>query len=811
MTREKEKTLRPHQTEAIEAIVRGLDIPPGKRIPRNGLRATVVAACGTGKTLMAAHSALRLARHGRVLVMLPTLDLLTQTATEWREAGHTGPAVAVCSLSGDSLLSGLGIRATTSAPQLALRYGSGPVTVYATYASLPVLTAAHEGAYGQRMAPFDLVVVDEAHRTSGSAGKAWAAIHSNEVVPAARRLYMTATPRVWRERPPSWEVREGVRDPLPEELACSMDDEAVFGPVVYRLSLASAVSMGLLARYQIIVAEVTDPEVTPSRLASEEGREEQVRGERLAALHAAVLRTKVQHGLKTMITFHHRTVEAEAFAEGLPAVAQRLHRADPGRYPARVWSGWLCGDHEADERRRTIGEFGGRDGYAVLSNCKVLGEGVDAPAVDSVAFLDPKGSPVDIVQAIGRALRQKPGQGKVASLVVPVFLEDGEEPEDMFTSASYRPLIKVLEGLRAHDEEAIELLAIPQTNTPLAAPSPVIGAAPDDEKEGGEEARFLLRFASPRDPVLIAQWVNFNVIDVERQDWARGWAAAHRYQLRHGDLAVPYEHVEGAYPLGRWLSEQRQAHRAGDLPARRVERLEGLGIAWDPADVVWQENLAAARAYYAQTGTLAAPRGAVALQKPVGQWLTNLRRPGGLGKDPQRAAQRAAELAAIDPDWAPAWPVDWQRHHAGLRTLIEAGGTVADILPGVTYHGDDIGQWLVRQQREWGRLSEAQRERLDLLGVKPLPKAAGRPQKSAGTVPGKTGTSRPSAAFTRGLTALQQYVAREGTTTVSRQHVETVDGTETRLGVWLSNTRNRRDRLSTAQLSELAELGIPWA
>ncbi|MBH1935819.1 Helicase associated domain protein [Streptomyces sp. AV19] len=259
-----------------------------------------------------------------------------------------------------------------------------------------------------------------------------------------------------------------------------------------------------------------------------------------------------------MVTFHHRTVEAEAFAEGLPTVAQRLHRADPGRYPARVWSGWLRGEHEAGHRRQTVGEFAVQGGYAVLSNCRVLGEGVDVPAVDSVALLDPKGSPVDIVQAIGRALRQKPGQGKLASLVVPVFLEDGEEPEDMFTSASYRPLVKVLEGLRAHDGEAVELLAIPQTNTPLVAPSPVIGPVPE---EGGEEARFLLRFTSPRDPLLIAQWVNFNVIDVERQDWARGWAAARRYQLRTGDLAVPYEHVEGAYPLGRWLSEQRQLHR----------------------------------------------------------------------------------------------------------------------------------------------------------------------------------------------------------------------------------------------------------
>ncbi|MFI5766844.1 DEAD/DEAH box helicase family protein [Streptomyces sp. NPDC051563] len=140
-------TLRPHQEEAVEAIVRGLELRPGRRIPKAGLRATVVAACGTGKTFIAAAAALRLARSGRVLVLLPTLDLLTQTAREWRTAGHTGPAVAVCSLEDNAQLYGLDVRSTTSAPQLALWHGRGAVTVYATYASLPVIAEAFAEAH----------------------------------------------------------------------------------------------------------------------------------------------------------------------------------------------------------------------------------------------------------------------------------------------------------------------------------------------------------------------------------------------------------------------------------------------------------------------------------------------------------------------------------------------------------------------------------------------------------------------------------------------------------------------------------------
>ncbi|MFE2140510.1 Helicase associated domain protein [Streptomyces sp. NPDC059456] len=832
-------TLRPHQEEAVEAIVRGLDIPPGKRIPKAGLRATVVAACGTGKTFIAAAAAIRLARGGRVLVLLPTLDLLTQTAREWRTAGHTGPAVAVCSLEDNAQFYGLNVRSTTSAPQLALWHGRGPVTVYATYASLPVIAEAHRGEYGLPMEPFDLVVVDEAHRTSGSAGKAWADVHRQDVIPAHRRLYMTATPRIWAERPPRTRAekraaeaahrrREAERrkeaeaegrpyvphyEALPAELACSMDDPKIFGPVVYELSLADAISRELLAHYQVVVAELVDPVVTPDRLYGKERWDEELRGERLAAVQTALLETMAAHGLKTTITFHHRTIEAQAFAEGLPRVASRLHAVDPKRHPApeRVWTGWLRGEHQAEHRASVLADFGRRTGRAVLANCKVLGEGVDIRSVDSVALIDPKGSAVDIVQAIGRALRQKPGEGKMATLIVPVFLATDEDPEDILSSKSYGPLIRVLNGLRAHDERAVEMLAIPQeAQKHIVAPSQLIGSAP---YEGEEEARLLLRFAAPRDPALIAKWISYQVFNTERQDWRRGAEAAWRYRQREGDLEVPYDHTEGPYPLGRWLSDQRRTFRAGQMSGKRAAELEVLGIVWDTADAAFDQNLAAARAYYEQHGTLAAPRHATMLDKPVGQWLTNIRRPGGLGKDPGRAQQRAAALAAIDEDWNPGtlgWTVDWQRQYAYLAQLLDDGARMAAIVPGVTRHGQDIGRWLATQRRDYRRLTEEQQRRLASLGVKPARAVRARTAASAA---GTTSTSgRGTEAFQKGIQALTQYLAREGGGTPGRSHTECLpDGSEHRTGVWLANQKARRDRLSPDQLAALTHLGIHWA
>ncbi|WP_189308771.1 DEAD/DEAH box helicase family protein, partial [Streptomyces albospinus] len=225
--------LRPHQKEAVTAATKTLRTHP---------RASVVAACGTGKTLIAARTAFRLAAHGRVLVLVPTLDLLSQTVRSWHAAGRKGPAVAVCSArqavehpsAGD-------IPMTTDPAELAALTPAedGPVTVYATYASLPTLLAAH---HTHRLPAWDLAVVDEAHRTAGRLGKAWAAIHHNDQIPAHRRLYLTATPRIWDPD------NDRADDPV-----ASMDDETLFGPVAYRLTLSDAIDLGLLADYQILV------------------------------------------------------------------------------------------------------------------------------------------------------------------------------------------------------------------------------------------------------------------------------------------------------------------------------------------------------------------------------------------------------------------------------------------------------------------------------------------------------------------------------------------------------------------------------
>jgi hypothetical protein len=200
---------------------------------------------------------------------------------------------------------------------------------------------------------------------------------------------------------------------------------------------------------------------------------------------------------------------------------------------------------------------------------------------------------------------------------------------------------------------------------------------------------------------------------------------------------------------------------------------------------------------------------------PIGQHMANLRRKGaknGLGKNPERAAVRAAQLTEIDPDWDCPWPLDWQRHYRVLADLVDADGSLPEIQPGVLFEGDDIGKWLQQQKQPatWAQLSTAQQERLTELGITPAEALSPATAAARAT----KGPGKAQQAFQRGLTALTQWVEREGAgRPVPRGHSEeiAVDGEEpvvVKLGVWVSNTKSRRDRLAQEQLEALRELGV---
>ncbi|WP_369181854.1 DEAD/DEAH box helicase [Streptomyces mutabilis] len=883
--------LHEHQVDQKSAFRKWVGFSARSSVPPQGARGTIVSATGSGKTIMAAACALESFGDGRILVTVPTLDLLVQTAQAWRAVGHRAPMVAVCSLENEPVLNSLGVRTTTNPIQLALWAGSGPVIVFATYASLvdredvdapegqrkvrgplEAALAGGERLYGQRMDGFDLAIVDEAHGTAGDLGRPWAAIHDNQRIPADFRLYLTATPRILAAARP----QKGT-DGQEAEIATMADDpNGTYGAWLAELGLSEAIEREILAGFEIDVLEIRDP--SPVLGESEEAR----RGRRLALLQTALLEHAAKWNLKTVMTFHQKVEEAAAFAERLPETAAELYVNDAtdddlaaadrlpkssidaafyeleaGRHvpPDRVWSAWLCGDHLVSERREVLRQFANgidannrRVHRAFLASCRVLGEGVDITGergVDSICFADTRGSQVEIVQNIGRALRlNKDGSTKVARIIVPVFLEPGEDPTDMVASASFKPLVAVLQGLRSHDERLVEQLASralthgkrkvhlqhDEDGRIVGAGGQGDGEDQDDTQAAAEAA--LLHFSSPRDAATIAAFLRTRVYRPESLVWLEGYQALLRWRKQNeitSLYAVPYDvEVEvgatKAFPLGRWVHQQRKALRAGELEERRKVLLDApeAGMVWEPGEEAWEAKLAALRSYRRATGHLAPRQDAVwgegEAMVPIGQHIANLRRKGaknGLGKDPERAAMRAAQLAQIDPDWNCPWPLDWQRHYRVLADLAadEPGGVLPDTQPGVTFDGDDIGRWLERQKQPgtWAQLLPEQQKRLTTLGIKPTEAPSATPAATRGA-------SKAQLAFQRGLAALTQWVEREGAhRPVPRGHTEeiTIDGEAepmtVKLGVWVSNTKSRRDKLTQEQRDALRELGMQWA
>ncbi|MFC9280159.1 Helicase associated domain protein [Streptomyces collinus] len=842
--------LRPHQREAVDAVLRALELPAQPRVPERGLRTQVVMATGSGKTLVAVRSAQELGA-ARVLVLVPSLDLLAQTEAAWREGGRTGPMVGVSSLRGEQAA----FTNTTIVGELvAWVRPFERITVFATYASLGLGTL--ERAHAAGLPGWDLIVIDEAHRTSGRIGKPWAAVHDNTRIPALRRLYMTATPRLWQLDEDAGQEAPGT----PGELVASMEDDpsGPFGARCYTLTLSEAIDRGICAPYQVVCVDITDTRLQAAQLLGVEARSDEVRGARLAALQTALVKASAEEGFRETLVFHHQVKEAEAFAAGLPDVADRLHAADPELYPRLVWADWLCGEHKPLRRRRVLDEFAdgiAADGTVVekafLGSVRVLGEGIDTRTCDSVYFADVRGSMPDLVQAVGRALRVRPGEGKVASLVVPVLLGPGETADSMLTSRAFGGLAKLLEALRAHDARVVEALAEPQARSRVTGARSRSGAVGGEAAGDGSDrvsvpARELLKFSTPRDPAQLAAFINLRVLHPEHAHWRRGIGAAALYHRHHGDLRVPFTYrvpasgnqVEGeewpaslaAFPLGQWVADARRAYARGSMDPERVAQLEKLSMVWSHYDVVWEEGLAAARGWAQENGHLAAPTDATFQGYRVGLYLKNARAAARRAVvDEQRRAEglpaqsavgalpqeRREQLEDIDPAWCPAWPIDWQRCFHLTRQHLDTGGSLPTEPGVVVRQGEDLGRWVRAQRLGFDKLTGAQKWMLEhILGIEP----AAEEEKPE---PRRSQADK----WALNLAAATQYYQREGHLRVPRSHLETIvigggkdggsDGEDAeehhlRLGAWVSNQRSRAAALAPERVEQLSTIGMRW-
>jgi superfamily II DNA or RNA helicase len=439
---------RGHQIEALEDIDRW--------VRGGGERGQVIMPCGTGKSLVEIWAAERMqAQH--VLLLVPTIQLLRQSAREWHRHSDTPRSVLrICSdkvpdgtedvLRGDEL----GTLRTTDPAEIADRLrDEKPHLVVCTYDSSPTLAEAMQAVQGFS---FDLAIADEAHRCAGIEGAKSKTILDADAIRAERRLFFTATPTVYGRRDKSRAAKKNVE-------VASMDDRTRFGRVVHHLSFAEAIRKELLCRYQVAVIPIDDDEVHElikrRRIVTADG-EHKLEAARLAT-QIACGRAMRRFGCKRVVAFHPSIVESKQFSEHFPVAVELL--ADDERPETPVWSEHVDGAGMRFAQRTRLLERFESDGeeYRLLSNVRLLTEGVDVPGIDGIAFVDTHRGQVSIIQAVGRAVRPAPGK-EVGTIVLPVVLRKGESFDAALARSEHRSIVDVLGALRSHDAEIIKSL-----------------------------------------------------------------------------------------------------------------------------------------------------------------------------------------------------------------------------------------------------------------------------------------------------------------------------------------------------------------
>ncbi|QTR51895.1 DEAD/DEAH box helicase [Thiothrix unzii] len=485
------KQLRDHQKKALAKVEQGL---------QTAARGKLIMACGTGKTFTSLKIAESLAGSGkRVLFLVPSLSLLSQTLTEWtQESAIPLHSFAVCSDSDvgnkrkkdddivQTFAHELRYPATTKpdrlAQELGKRHDSHHMSVvFSTYHSIEVISKAQQ-AHG--LAAFDLIICDEAHRTTGATfldegedESSFVKVHDAAFIRASKRLYMTATPRIYADSTKVTAERDNVA-------LCSMDNAALYGQDLYVISFSEAVKQGLLVDYKVLVLSIDEAHISRSLQNLLKDDDNQLKVDDAAKIVGCWKALSKQGTTQDLVDDQAFMRRAVAFCQVIePAKNPKYHKVS-SKNIAAMFQEVVEAYQEHEREQQTEFETpvtltlsceaahvdGGMNASQkeeklnwlkaetedntcrILSNVRCLSEGVDVPALDAVLFLTPRNSQVDVVQSVGRVMRLAPGK-KRGYIILPVVIPAGMEPHKALEdNKTYKVVWQVLQALRSHDD-----------------------------------------------------------------------------------------------------------------------------------------------------------------------------------------------------------------------------------------------------------------------------------------------------------------------------------------------------------------------
>jgi superfamily II DNA or RNA helicase len=569
-----------HQKKAIKDVL--------KRFKRES-KGQLIMACGTGKTLTSIKIAEEL-KAKRILILVPSLNLIAQSIKDWNRNYKKDFSISVvCSEKSllrdrgkDSIVLttaelGLPISPTYKELRKFLKNQSAkPKVVFSTYQSSDDV----EKAQKMNCPKFDLVIADEAHRCAGirlkDAGKKnlFGLVIDDKKIKSKKKLFMTATPRWYSDRVQKKAMDFGLN-------IISMCDKNQFGDVFHKLKFSKAIKDKILSDYQVVIIGVSKGKEQKYAM---EGRyiklgKGSVTDATTVASQVGLSKAIKDYSLQKIITFHSSIKRARLFGEAklngqsndlsFERLVQRLPKEAKTRKEFKTTH--IAGDMPAWKRLIKLRKLDDMDAntVGVISNCRCLGEGVDVPSLDGVAFIDPKFSEIEIIQATGRAIR-KSDKKKLGTIFIPVFIEKNEKDADkILASSAFKPVWSVVRALRTHDDKLSDEL--------------------DDLRISfGQKTKLKLskkiKIKLPAN-ISISQFQKaFTVKLVERTTgkWDAMIRLLTKYKQRYGHFDPPKKMTLKWKELFDWIHVVRLDYRSSiaPLPKERVDELNELDFSW---------------------------------------------------------------------------------------------------------------------------------------------------------------------------------------------------------------------------------------
>lgn len=731
-----------HQLMAINEVVSKL---------QSADRGQMIMACGTGKTFTSLW--IKEALNAQIsLVLLPSLSLLSQTMREWAWASRTHFEILnVCSDNSvgkktEDMDPSDAPFSVTSDVKVIKNFlnKAGNKVIFCTYQSSELIAEVQKD---KKIPTFDLIIADEAHRCAGRVSSGFAVVLDGKKIRSKKRLFTTATPRYF-----SKSVKDAANS---TNLAVvDMSDKIVFGEVLHKLTFGNAIRQDLLNDYQVLIIGVDEPQV--KQLIDDykivEIGPHNITDARTLASGVGVLKAIKDYNLKRVISFHSRIIGAQKFSQELN---QTLDLIDPLDRPKGIFfTDFVSGNMNTGFRKEKIDRLKSLDGYdiGILSNARCLSEGIDVPSLDGIAFVDPKGSQVDIIQAVGRAIRKDRDAElqKKGTIVIPVFIEAGDNHISSIEASNFKPVWDVLRALRAHDEVLAD--QIDQCRTNMAKKISFKNKFPNNKIIFDIPDTVDKEFSSAIKTILIEK---------TSISWQANYELVLDYLKKNNNKYPVSNAIINNIKIGAWLGQQRTYYRNSILQTDRKKKMEALpNWSWTPLLDFWSDRIEELKEFYKTNGHLW-----MKVDTRLGVWLSKIR------KDrinlPDDLIKELTEL--------PGWFWTYDDFWISELKIFEKEHNHLYVPNGYRNHGKALGRWVARTRSNRKNLS------VELLNaLEAMPKWSWKVEDI----------------FSRKVKLLEEYSKTYKSTNVPIRHISPCG---TALGTWVNYLRMNEDVISEEQ------------